>query len=66
MRLIRTYIIIIIKFEVMRQQTLPTNADVFMVEATLRPKRREVVTENTFAGCIKAPEVHNEVQDRSW
>ena len=41
MRLIRTYIIIIIiiKFEVMRQQTLPTNADVFMVEATLRPKR---------------------------
>ena len=49
-----------------RQQTEPTIANVFMVDATLRLKRRELVTENTFADCIKAPEPHNEAQNRPW
>ena len=32
----------------------------------LRLKRRELVTENTFADCIKEPEAHNEAQHRPW
>ena len=47
-----------------RQQTEPTIVNVFMVDATLRLKRKELVTENTFADCIKAPEPHNEAQNR--